>query len=75
MYPLWVLFVSSVDFVGAILGLRLRPGVLWHSRRGRKHMLPMGTVGTGPESLYISVAIGLPSFLPSCPVTNTLRTR
>lgn len=35
-------------------------------------MLPMGTACTGPESLQISVAISLPSFLPSCPVTNTL---
>ena len=37
--------------------------------RGRKYTLPMGTARTGPESLKISVAIGLPSFLPSCPVT------
>lgn len=44
-------------------------------RRGRKHSLPMGTASTGPESLKISVAIGLPSFLPSCPVTNTLQAR
>lgn len=42
--------------------------------RGRKHMLPMGTACTGPESLKISVAISLPSFLPSCPVTNMLQT-
>lgn len=35
-------------------------------------MVPMGTASTGPESLEISVAIGLPSFLPSCSVTNIL---
>lgn len=32
--------------------------------RGRKHMLPMGTACTGPESLKISVAISL-AFLPA----------
>lgn len=40
----------------------------------RKHMLPMGTACTGPESFKISVAISLSSFLSSCPVTNTLQT-
>lgn len=33
----------------------------------------MGTAQTGPESLHISAAIGLPSFLPCYPVTNMLR--
>lgn len=58
---------GGLVYFGVVLLVKSVDGSSLAFHRGRKHTLPMGTACTGPESLKISVAISLPSFLPKLP--------